>query len=459
MRNYINKVLITPIIILTFLLNPLLAFGAINTLGSFDSGDGSSSSSSRADVQVSKYTTGSIGGTVTQGRMRVRISSAGSAASAMVIYSDSSGDPGTLLATSDERIITATSLTDTTYIFSGQNKINLQPNTSYYVGIHNADPGTPSFGVGLLGTAGASDFSWYNYNDTYPGAETTFSNEDEFNFTLLNLDLTYESPEGVSYGLINSSLAKSGLSLDHDGVDEAAKSINDPTFSSNTAGTISCWVNPDTVLSGNGVRAIFGAGGEDTDEATNFGVFFIGLRYLTTGSHFNRIEWQHRVDGSATLNRVVGNTALSADTWYLITVSSSGTAVKIYVNSTLQTLTTISGSNTGDWFGDIGTVGTDISAIGNTYRDGAWGASYWDGNIDECSVWSSQLTDANITTLYNGGKPILPQALGLGTNLVSHWKLGEDENATITTMFDSVGDNNFTTVNMETADIVRNSFY
>lgn len=256
----------------------------------------------------------------------------------------------------------------------------------------------------------------------------------------------------INMGIVN----KSWLRTDFDGVDESAKSINDPSFSSNTAGTINFWVTPDTVLSGNGLRVIFGAGGEDTDEATNFGVFFIGLRYLTTGSHFNRIEWQHRVDGSATLNRVVGNTALAAGSTYMITVSSSGTAVKIYVNGSLETLTTIAGSNTGDWFGDIGTVGTDIASVGNIYRDGVWGVVYWDGKIDLVSVWSSQLTDAQVTTLYNGGDPLSPTALGLTTNLVSLWNMGEGDT---TTLYDVISGNNMTTVNMENADIINSDYY
>lgn len=277
-------------------------------------------------------------------------------------------------------------------------------------------------------------------------------------FALL-LILTFLLPPVMASADRTRGVFLSGLRTDFDGVDEAAKGINDPTFNTDTAGTICTWVNPDTVLGANGVRVIFSMGGEDTDQATNFGGMFIGLRYLTTGSHFNVIEFQHRIDNSATLNRVFGDDVLSAGSDYHICVSSSGTAWKMYVNGVLQTLTTIAGSNTGDWFDDIGTVGTRIAAVGNFYRDGAWGAAYWDGKIDNSStVWSSQLTDAQILTLYAGGKPIHPSAL-VGTNLTTFLKMGEDENSVITTLFDAIGDNNFAPVNMEDADIVISSYY
>lgn len=267
---------------------------------------------------------------------------------------------------------------------------------------------------------------------------------------------------GIASSFSSATINYSGLRLDFDGVDEVGKSGNDPTGNTNTSGTVNCWAVFDTVLGADGVRWIFAMGGDDTDEAVNFGQNGLVLRRQASVSVTNRMEYIHRIDGSATTNRVVGGTTIVAGTQYMFTFSSSGTATKIYVNGVSETLTAVSGSNTGDWFGDTGTNGTRHYAIGNSWRDGVFSTNYTDGKIDHCSTWSSQLSDAEVTRLYNGGKPIHPSALGLGTNLENFWKLGEDANGTVTTMHDAIGSSsvdNFTMENMENADIVTTSYY
>lgn len=89
--------------------------------------------------------TPSTGGTVTNGRGRVRLTSAGSTTAKIVIYSDSGGEPDAFLAASDEVTVNWTSSTETDFAFSGANQISIVGSTAYWIGFIFNDPGTPSF--------------------------------------------------------------------------------------------------------------------------------------------------------------------------------------------------------------------------------------------------------------------------------------------------------------------------
>lgn len=266
----------------------------------------------------------------------------------------------------------------------------------------------------------------------------------------------------VAQAVINNNIInQSWIQLDFDGVDEAGKTGANPTFNTNTAGTVACWARFDTVHSTDGFYQIFAMGGDDTDQATSFGNIFFGLRRSTSPSIVNRMEVAHRVDNRTTVNRGYGNTTISANTNYLFALSSSGTSYKMYVNNTLQSLTFYTGSNTGDWFDDIGTVGDRRFALGNNHRDGVWGTGWLDGKIAQCSIWSTQLTDANITTLYNGGFPISPTAVGLEANLVAHYPIGEESGGSSAILKDVMGSstNDIIMENSEDSDLGSTNYY
>lgn len=273
----------------------------------------------------------------------------------------------------------------------------------------------------------------------------------------LALILTFILPPTLVSANRTRGVFLSGIRADFDGVDEKAY-VDTPTFNNDTTGALACWVQIDTALSANGVDVIFQMGGSDTDQATNFGQIFFATRYVS-GSIDNQLEVFHRVDNSATTNRVYGDTVLAIDTVYLVGLSSSGTDWDIYVNGTAETENIISGTNTGDWFNDVGTVGTRRSVIGDGFRDGVFAGSNLDGKIDNCMVFTSEPTTAQWTALYNGGKPIHPCAIGLCSITDTFLKMGEDENGAVATFFGAIGTNNFTTVNMEDADFVRTNYY
>lgn len=249
---------------------------------------------------------------------------------------------------------------------------------------------------------------------------------------------------------------------DFDGVDERGKTGNDPTGNNDSVGSISCWFQFDTVLGANGVRWIFMMGGDDTDEATNFGQTGILLRRNSAVSVTNRLEIFHRVDGVGSTNLINGNTTIATGTLYHVVTTSSGTTYTMYLNGTTQTLTITSGSNNGDWFGDTGTNGTRHYAIADAWRDGVWAGNNMDGKIDNCATFSTELTSTEVTDLYNGGKPIHPCAVVNCSNVNVFYKLGEDDNGSATTSYASIGipsTDNMTMDNQETADIVSTNYY
>lgn len=106
--------------------------------------DGASSSTSSADKIAASVFTPSESGTLTAGHARVWLSAAGTSGTRIVVYADSAGAPGALLATSDETVVTAITEAVRDYTFSGANQISITSGTPYWLGLMWDDPGTPS---------------------------------------------------------------------------------------------------------------------------------------------------------------------------------------------------------------------------------------------------------------------------------------------------------------------------
>jgi hypothetical protein len=120
------------------------------SVGNTANGSGASTSSANKTV-VSKFTA-ATGGTLDAGQARLSIDS-GSASVEMVVYADSSGAPGALLAKSNTLTLTGSTEVARTFAFSGTQRIALVSGTAYWIGFTWADPGTPTISWSRSATA------------------------------------------------------------------------------------------------------------------------------------------------------------------------------------------------------------------------------------------------------------------------------------------------------------------
>lgn len=114
-----------------------------------------------------------------------------------------------------------------------------------------------------------------------------------------------------------------------------------------------------------------------SDEAT-------AVKYAHLGVSAAGNIW-YAADNDGTELELTGNTALGTD-WHLLEWISSGTAVSMYVDGVVQTLTVAGGTNDGRWFGDIS--GVDNAIVGAAQADDA-AFGHLDGQIAELIVLDS----------------------------------------------------------------------
>ena len=61
------------------------------------------------------------------------------------------------------------------------------------------------------------------------------------------------------------------------------------------------------------------------------------------------------------------------------------------------------------------------------------------GRMDEVSIWSKALTDAEVTAIYNGGTPDDLSEHSAASDLLSWWRMGDNDGGTGTTVTDVMG--------------------
>lgn len=263
-------------------------------------------------------------------------------------------------------------------------------------------------------------------------------------------------PVGATVYVGNSVKYRSGLRLAFDGVDERLTDVT-TSYQADTktnGRTLCMWFSLDTLPASETAKILFSHGGSDGQGVWNFRIRTDRAAHSWTGT---RWEMQTALDtgaGTGTSTFVYSSAqTFAAATDYHLCLVSTGAAWVLYVNGSATTITVAaagSGGNDGDWWGNVNASGTITFFFFGTTAD---------GKGDELAYFDDDLTAAEITTLYNGGKPIHPLAVGL-TDVSGYWRMGEDAiSGSITTIHDVVGSDNWSSVNMEDADIVRTSYY
>jgi hypothetical protein len=160
----------------------------------------------------------------------------------------------------------------------------------------------------------------------------------------------------------------------------------------------------------------------------------VGLRIgKATSANGHGIEWSLRQNGARFLS-VRGNIGVNASaTWFSVVVTYDGSntvgGIRIYVNSTLNTNTTVS-SNL-----NASTVST---ANYNFGRRGAQNDQFYNNNVTQWGVIDRELTFAEVIEHYNGGVVLDYTALTFSSEILHYWPLGDSPD-TSTNVFDVFG--------------------
>jgi len=91
---------------------------------------------------------------------------------------------------------------------------------------------------------------------------------------------------------------------------------------------------------------------------------------------------------------IIGTTGLSVSTWYMMTFTFDGTNIKYYLNGASDASQQAYSAHTGNNY--------DL----NIGRSTLYTTRYYDGLIDEISVFDTALTGAEVAVLYNSGTPL-----------------------------------------------------
>jgi hypothetical protein len=238
-------------------------------------------------------------------------------------------------------------------------------------------------------------------------------------------DASSNSNTGTSSGMTAANLVQSDLiinapydsfSLDFDGNDYI-------TFGSNNFGdssfSVSIWFNQD---SGTGYQTLIGGSGYSG--GNGFGIF-------TTG---NKIQVWVAVSGSSTKILESASSSVVFGNWNNVVVKREyNVGWSLYLNN-VEVDTETSSKLTDD-------LKSANSNFGKHYNS----TSYFDGKLSNISIYNTNLSAAQVTTLYNSGKPFDLNTFAVTP--VSWWRLGavnSSFDSTNWTVLDEIGTNNGT---------------
>lgn len=148
-------------------------------------------------------------------------------------------------------------------------------------------------------------------------------------------------------------------------------------------------------------------------------------------------------------------TALQTGAWHFVGFTFAGgtDTLKCYVDGAEDTgLTKVSDTALG---GSIFNSAAKCMIGALSKNAGGAIASYWNGYVDQATIWDKALSAAEVTELYNSGHPGDARTHSASANLKHYWPIGEGSDSN--TFFDDiVGANDGTGVNIESGDIQTN---
>ena len=243
-------------------------------------------------------------------------------------------------------------------------------------------------------------------------------------------------PGPIDDNAVNPAFLVNTLSTSFDGVDEQVQRGNTTSFAFERTDTFSFsfWIK--TIVSAESV--IFSKRGS-TASTPGYMAFInsatgrVDMLLEGTGGDAVHVE---------TDSTDIGFIPVAGDAWRNVVVTYAGTSlasgVLIYVDGSLQ----VKVVNQDD-------LASSILAGTREFKFGVKGTSSSDyrGNMDEISVWNAVLSSADVTAIYNNGKPTTLLVHPAQANLLSWWRCGDGD--TVPTWTDNKGSDDMTMTNMD----------
>jgi hypothetical protein len=193
----------------------------------------------------------------------------------------------------------------------------------------------------------------------------------------------------------------------------------------------SIWINKDST--GSGIQYVFN---------NNNGSSIAGFCFIVNNTNqvfINRRTRTKKADSGYL------NIGFTEDAWHHLcfTYNDTSGAFEIYFNG--NSVFTITASNQNYGASQNITIGENSGLSGFNF----------DGKISNASIWNTELTQAQVSEIYNEGVPSNLKNHSAYSNLISWWQLGSNSSFnTNWTVLDEKGSNNGTSANMTEADIV-----
>tara|TARA_R110000824_G_scaffold13496_13_gene58752 strand:+ start:697 stop:3021 length:2325 start_codon:yes stop_codon:yes gene_type:complete len=260
----------------------------------------------------------------------------------------------------------------------------------------------------------------------------------------------------------SGSFSAGSLNLDSSATEYVSVSDADAfSFTDNAAVdkpfSISAWIYVDSLSADRPIMTKYTTSGGDKRE------WYFYIR--SGGSYENLHLYLYDENNNALIEGIAPANTVEAGQWYHVAAiydgqggPNAGNGIKIYINGTSQTLTVVNNASY-----VIMRNTTAPVYIGYTTE----GSAYFDGQIDEVSVWDKELDPGNVVEIYNKGVPNnLEQTdaykVDATNKLVAWWRMewaGVVPVDTTSTIYDRSGNGrNGTGQNLDAADLLTTNY-
>jgi hypothetical protein len=181
------------------------------------------------------------------------------------------------------------------------------------------------------------------------------------------------------------------------------------------------------------------AGGASYQRFLSFGSYMWVDTYESTRWLRFWTYWNGTLRTWYTANYVYDESVWNHVVWTYDATSTSNEPV-IYLNGASMSLSTGGTAPTGTWYGLPGAVDSSFAGV-NTAAFG--------GAVNEVAIWNDTISPAQVLTMYNNGIGGVDLS-SLGIRPVSWWRMGNGAGDSTTTVYDQIGSNNATLVNLPT---------